>query len=221
VGTFEGVPTTLTSPEIHDLSEIRVNESFACARRTIDAARVCWGLNDRSEIGTGSLGGTISTPTAFDVGTIAAMSSAFLHSCAVTTSGGIVCWGWDSNLECGQVTMPVVTPTPVSDQAGPLTGCTAVVSAVDHSCAVCGGRPVCWGENGHGELGRGMMTTATAIADAPVVPAGAYVEVSACDSGACALRDDGHLYCWGAAEYGQVGDGSHAVNLPTPVVAPL
>jgi hypothetical protein len=76
------------------------------------------------------------------------------------------------------------------------------------ACALQGdGRVQCWGGNSHGELGDG--TTLSHPTPAFVVGLDRVVAIAAHDStSACALRDDGHVTCWGNNSSGQLGDGT-------------
>ncbi|MCA9573225.1 MAG: hypothetical protein KC656_35560, partial [Myxococcales bacterium] len=73
----------------------------------------------------------------------------------------------------------------------------------------------CWGNNASGELGDGSMTGSPV----PVGVAGLSSDVlmiSAGDHHACAVTTSGALLCWGANDFGQLGDGT-TTNSPVPV----
>jgi alpha-tubulin suppressor-like RCC1 family protein len=77
---------------------------------------------------------------------------------------------------------------------------------------------VCWGYNAAGQLGD-LTTTKKGT---PVSPAGSLsgvVQIEAGDSHTCALFSDGSVQCWGANDYGQIGDTTSGVDrlAPTPV----
>ena len=97
-----------------------------------------------------------------------AISAAYgSHTCAISTSGDLACWGAN---EYGQ------SDTPTGSY-------TAVSTGSRHTCAIReSGELECWGYNGVGQV------------DAPE---GSYSVVSAGANHTCAVRESGELECWG------------------------
>ncbi|MEO8011706.1 MAG: hypothetical protein ABI650_08700, partial [Dokdonella sp.] len=93
-------------------------------------------------------------------------------------------------------------------RSAPLQGVERVFAAENHVCArVVGGATVCWGLNFAGELGDGNRITSPF----PVAVAGLGGVASGIDGGVgftCAATTAGSAKCWGANEYGQLGNGS-------------
>jgi alpha-tubulin suppressor-like RCC1 family protein len=94
----------------------------------------------------------------------------------------------------------------------------------------------CWGANYYGQLGIGMTTGpdtcgslvgSNPCSTAPVAVmglAGVVTALSVGDSVACALLSGGTVQCWGANQYGQLGNGSttgpdKCSNLPCAAAA--
>ena len=170
---------------------------------------------------------TAATSVAFDIHpplnfvTVAAGGSGSgSHTCGVTTTGDIYCWGFNGRGQLGDNSQAIrYVPTLV--QAPGVTFQT-VSAGGQHTCAVAStGDAYCWGRNEFGRLGDGTTTDRTApVRVAP--PAGVtFTAVSAGAGHSCALATGGNVYCWGSNYYGQLGDGSgNDQDSPSLVQAP-
>jgi len=105
---------------------------------------------------------------------------------------------------------------------GPWSGREITVdTGTDNACALMvDGTVQCWGWNNYGQLGNGSTTDSSV----PVLvsgitgltPATTAERISAGSWHSCAVMADGSVQCWGANNYGQLGDGS-TFDSPVPV----
>jgi len=175
----------------------------------------CWGLNRHGQLGDGT---TTDRSTPVDVvgltSGVQAIALGWEESCAITSGGGALCWGWNANGQLGNGTnRDSAVPVPVSGLA---SGVATLSSGADsHRCAVTdAGGVKCWGYNFAGELGDG--TTRTRVS--PVAVTGLGSGVTTVVTGqyfSCAVLSTGAVRCWGDNSSGQLGDGT-TVNRLTP-----
>ena len=134
------------------------------------------------------------------------------HTCAMDDSGRVWCWGWDESGQLGRGE-PSDGPTVVVGEHE----FTEIRAGDGFTCALDRtGKAWCWGLDHHGQLGDGDPVGGQA--DAPLLVAGARDFSSVAAGGgegggaghACALDGDGHAWCWGSDDYGQIGDGARS-----------
>ena len=199
-----------------------------CALTTAGAIR-CWGSNAgyAFENGSGGQLGNGSIPiqrrlTPWGVAGLgsgaAAVGVGWGHSCALTTGGGVKCWGANDYGQAGDGTtsdVPRAIPTSVSGLA---SGVTAIAVGGTHACALTAtGGVKCWGNNLAGQLGDGSTTTRPAPAQVSGLTAG-VTAITAGDSHTCALLATGGVKCWGGNYYGGIGDNTTTTRTtPTQV----
>jgi alpha-tubulin suppressor-like RCC1 family protein len=83
------------------------------------------------------------------------------------------------------------------------------------SCALLSDKTaVCWGANGSGQLGNGLV--ANSAMPVQVKGVSNITELSLGGGQGCAVTGGGKLYCWGRNDMGQVGNAK-VVNAPTPI----
>ena len=172
----------------------------------------CWGNNQYGLLGDGTV---MSSRSPVDVlgltSGVAAISAGGLYTCALTTQGGVRCWGWSG---LGKTIRGQATPVDVQG----LTGGVAAVSVGGwHTCVLTmTGGVKCWGSNQYGQLGDG--TTMDSHRPVDVVGLTSHVtSVSAGGTHTCALTVGGLSKCWGRGSDGQLGDGLRTAYRTKPM----
>jgi alpha-tubulin suppressor-like RCC1 family protein len=159
----------------------------------------------------GMLGiGVIDAPPASAAVAAAAVSVGNIHTCALTTGGGVWCWGAGPQVGNGAGRS---TPVAVS---GLSSGVAAISAGGGETCAVTtGGGAKCWGDNSYGGLGNGTTTSSST----PVAVSGLSSGVAAISVGTlytCAVTTGRGVKCWGINNFGQLGNGT-TTSSSTPV----
>ena len=93
----------------------------------------------------------------------------------------------------------------------------AVTAGADHVCALTDrGEAYCWGSNEFGQLGIGAADASPHSEPVRVGGGLAFTALAAGFTHTCGLTRDGAVFCWGANESAQLGDGT-IKNSPLPV----
>ena len=150
---------------------------------------------------------------------VQAITAGSAHNCALTTDGGLKCWGWNKTGQLGDGTVTTLESTLV-DVSGLSSGVAAVAAGGgvggSHTCALTtGGGLTCWGRNSFGQLGDGTQAEHASPVDV-VGLAGGVAAVAAGTNHTCAVTTAGGVKCWGWNPLGQLGDGT-TTSHSTPV----
>lgn len=126
------------------------------------------------------------------------------HTCGITTTGQATCWGANS---AGQLGVGDFQPRYQPEMVRQGTVAFAQIATGGlHTCALTGlGVAFCWGANQLGQLGLGLEGFPL-VEPARVATSLVFDTVVTGDGHSCGIATSGLLYCWGAAEDGQLGN---------------
>lgn len=186
---------------------LAVGVAHSCAIQR-DGQADCWGLNGTMDnfgrLGTGTTPSRTSPTAVVQLNGIRQIAAGQDHSCAVTESGEVWCWG-DNTF--GQLGDGGSSDTLTPRKANGISNAVAVTAGADHTCAIDATRDLyCWGRNDFGQLGLGNRNVqrtpqrVTTLAQLLTVDAGF--------DHTCATTTTGQLFCWGRNDAGQLGQGS-------------
>ena len=198
------------------VAAIATGGNHVCVLTTLGGMK-CYGDNYAGLLGNNTLSPSVTPMDVTGLASgIAAISTGIHHSCALTTVGGVKCWGdnFYGQLGIAYSTLPA-SSVPV-DVPGLTSGVTAISAGYDFTCALTAlGGVKCWGLNTSGQLGDNSITNRLTPVDATGLTSG-VIAISTGMYHTCALTTVGNVKCWGGNSYGQLGDNSTTQRL-TPV----
>jgi len=208
-------PTHLFGPQV--FVKMDAGGTHSCGL-TPGGRAFCWGSNTEGQLGQG---GPFNFPSFEDTAVVVTLPVTYrdvaaggLHSCAVTATGGPVCWGNNASGQLGDGTNTNMTlPTAVMT----VMSFTAITAGGAHTCAIdIGGSAWCWGNNASGQLGNGGI--ASSNTPVPVGGGLTFASLSAGENHTCGLTTGGLAFCWGLNSSGQLGNGALGqATSPVPV----
>ena len=129
-------------------------------------------------------------------------------------SGDIYCWGYNESSVCGVANKNIFTP--IKNPALTISAIDVSLGK-DHACAVTSsGFVSCWGANDAGQLGRGSISPIPIAANQDLTTISGIKAVKSGDKFSCALTLTGQVYCWGANNIGQLGQGATSLYISSP-----
>jgi alpha-tubulin suppressor-like RCC1 family protein len=223
---YPGVDGVITVPTVADLAPpaggdglfaVAAGASHTCVGATISASVLCFGLNTSGQLGNGVRGSQPDywAPVPSLQAKAKTLAGGAAHSCALDEGGAVWCWGLGAEGQLGDDTgLDRLTPAAVALGSG--TKADALAAGANHTCALAGGKVLCWGRNAEGQLGAPLPQPLLAPTAVPELQARA---VAAGERHTCAIEVDATVSCWGANESGQLGNGEvGSSNIPVPVV---
>ena len=142
------------------------------------------------------------------------VAGGYWHTCMVTATGGVKCWGDNSYGQLGDgTTISHSAPAAVIGLGGTVS---SIAATFHQTCALSStGAVKCWGLNDSGQLG--LANQQSSSLPVQVIASGA-TQVALGNLHGCALMQTGEVKCWGNNSYGQLGNGQSANSLtPVPV----
>jgi len=164
-------------------------------------------------LGPSAVTTSTSGVTAVDVGGV--------NTCALTTGGGVKCWGDSTYGGIGDGSPAYVNGIFYRPAAVDVSGLSSGVAAISvgdmHVCALLNtGALKCWGGNSRGQIGDGtaglLNSRLTPVAVSGTVGIRGVIAISAGGAHTCVLMATGGVKCWGENGDGQVGNGRVYVN---------
>jgi alpha-tubulin suppressor-like RCC1 family protein/uncharacterized protein YjdB len=209
-GTETDAPTPV--PVSGGIKFATIATSFAGTCGVSDAgAASCWGNGNALGIGTGPFpddcGGVgcskVPIPVSGGVTFKPIMAREGNNACAVATDGKTYCWGIQySRVPTELVGAPVFTQ---------------LATGEEDACGVAlGGAVYCWGQNTRGRFGNPPDPNSRQAVPALVPGGHTFTQISMGPEHMCGVTTDGHAWCWGSNEHGQLGDGTTTPS-STPV----
>jgi len=126
------------------------------------------------------------------------------HECALLADESVVCWGaYDTWGELGRGHIGEGTPELPTPVVG-LGSVRKVAAGHYFTCALStAGEVSCWGSNDQGALGRGLtwLELSSDPVPAPVVGLPRVADLDVNYASACAVTEEGEVYCWGQTDY--------------------
>jgi alpha-tubulin suppressor-like RCC1 family protein len=143
------------------------------------------------------------------------------HTCGITSSNELRCWG---NNDSGQLGDGTDTNSSFPVTIDPDHTYTQISSGGNSNCGITSdGALKCWGKNHNGQLGDG--TTTTKNTPTTIDSLTSYSKIFTSTGGdnpsgghVCGLIGTGSRKCWGYNQFGQLGNGSRIYSFPWPVL---
>ena len=205
-------------PGGHEFASVSAGGMHTCGVTTSGVA-YCWDYNYYGQLGDGSTSSSdVPVPVAGGH-TFHSVSTGWHHTCGVTTGGTVYCWGENTHGQLGSIPPSescgrfVCSLAPV--RVGSQLTFASVSAGPSYTCANTGsGDGHCWGNNGWGQRGDGLLPDGPDDLPLPKRPyyweprpiAGGqtFAVLSAGGRHTCATTTTGFLYCWGANAYGEL-----------------
>lgn len=220
--TNSHVPVKVKLPKGITVTDMAAGSGHTLAV-TSTGSVLAWGDNSNGQLGDGTTTSSdLPVKVKLPQGTkVTAVSGGNLHSLALTSTGAVLAWGYNTDGELGNGTT-TGSDLPVKVMLPQGTKVTMIAAGTSTSLALTStGSVLAWGSNADGELGNGNTTDS----DVPVkvkLPKGTKaIRVAAGSEGGLTLTSTGSVLAWGSNTEGQLGNGTTtSSDLPVRVMLP-
>ena len=225
--------------DIVDATAISAGSLHVCALHA-DGSVSCWGSNSQGQIGNGESGSFYSDEYQADVSSpwpvlgiedAIAVSAGLTHTCVLHSDSTVSCWGDNSSGQLGNGEKGDEWEDDSADSVVPvkvqnMTDAISIAAGPGYTCALHRDQTVsCWGYNGAGRLGNGLIgEEGSSAVPRQVEGVTDAVSLSVGFAYACVIHEVGNASCWGRNWSGQLGNGIHSddeqddsVNSAVPV----
>ncbi len=201
---------------------IDAGNSHTCAIAS-DNLAYCWGYGYYGELGNSSntqstIPVAVSTVGVLSGKTIKSIVASDIHTCAIASDDLAYCWGYNNWGELGN-NSTVTSNIPVAvNISGVLSGKTvkSITAAYYHTCIVASdNQAYCWGYNLFGQLGNNTTvdnSVPVAVYNVGALAGKTIKSISAGFLNTCVIASDDQVYCWGHANYGQLGNNQIGIS---------
>jgi alpha-tubulin suppressor-like RCC1 family protein len=213
---------------VSKLPSITAGAYHTCALSTTGTV-YCWGDNVEGQLGNNSTTeSNVPVQVAGLGGTgllsgIASIAAGQYHTCALSATGAVYCWGYNDLGQLGNNSTNSHVPVQVEGVGGSglLSGIASIAAGWDHTCALTAtGAVYCWGWNNYGQLGNNSTTESNVPVQVEGVGGSGLLSgiasIAAGELHTCAVSTTGAVYCWGYNDLGQLGNNS-TTNSHVPV----
>ena len=143
------------------------------------------------------------------------MDAGYEHTCGIIANGSAMCWGYNNHGQIGDGTNGTDRLNPVF--VNTTNSFISIDSGDWHSCGLLSnGSAMCWGYNNYGQIGDGTNGT-DRLNPVFVNTTNKFVSIDAGDWHSCGLLANGSAMCWGANDFGKIGDGTTTTPRVNPV----
>lgn len=193
-------------------------QNFSCAINSSNGVQ-CWGDNASGQLGNGTTTDShVPVQVTGLTGGVIDIAAGSLFACALTSSGGVKCWGENGSGQLGNKDATLTDSSTPVDVYSLSTGVVALDGGSAHMCALLAtGGVKCWGANDAGQAGDGAYGNNLWPVHVLGLQSG-VATISAGDNHSCAVLTDGTAKCWGSDAKGQLGNTGGNSATPVPVV---
>jgi len=189
-----------------DAAAIAAGDDHVCILHH-DGAISCSGTNEYGQLGNGKAGNNLSSSVPVKVSGVSdakLIAAGDRFTCALQETGLVSCWGDNEHGQLGN-DRGDFSPIPITVEG--IRGAIDIATGSSHACAIHGNYDIsCWGANNFAQLGidQSQEYSATPVRVRDIDTA---LFLDAGENHTCTVHQDFTVACWGANDFGQLGNG--------------